>query len=197
MKTQGGKRANAGRKAGSNAYGEATTPLRIPNSKISFIKDYLKYCTDKQPFESVDCSSFMRVDNTPFDNQNLPLFSSKVHAGFPSPADDHIERRLNINDYLIQQADATFLVTITGLSMRDAGLLPKDIAVVDRSKVAAVGNIVVAIVDSEFTIKTLGLTEKGCPLLIPANPDFQPIEITESMQFEIWGVVTGSIRKFI
>jgi DNA polymerase V len=197
MKTQGGKRANAGRKAGSNVYGETTTPLRIPNSQISFIKDYLKSCTNKQASEPFNSSGFMRVDKTLVGNQALPLYSSKVPAGFPSPADDHIEKRLNINDYLIQQADATFLVTISGLSMRDAGLLPKDIAVVDRSKVAAIGNIVVAIVDGEFTIKTLGLTEKGSPLLIPANPDFQPIEITESMQFEIWGVVTGSIRKFI
>ena len=88
------------------------------------------------------------------------------------------------------------MVTIVGLSMRDAGLLPKDIAVVNRAQNAKVGDIVLAIVNGEFTIKQLVTTENGNPLLLPANPDYQPIEIKESMDFQIWGVVTGSIRKY-
>jgi DNA polymerase V len=127
----------------------------------------------------------------------LPLYSSKVSAGFPSPCDDHIAKRLNIHDYLVGQEDATYLVTVIGWSMRDAGLLPKDVIIVDRSKNAKVGNIIMAMIDGEFTIKQLALGENGNPVLLPANPDFKPIEITESMDFEIWGVVTGSIRKYL
>jgi SOS-response transcriptional repressor LexA len=89
-----------------------------------------------------------------------------------------------------------YLVTVIGWSMRDAGLLPKDVIIVDRSKNAKVGNIILAMIDGEFTIKQLALGKNGNPVLLPANPDFKPIEITESMDFEIWGVVTGSIRKY-
>ncbi|MGZ8238682.1 MAG: LexA family protein [Methylobacter sp.] len=119
-----------------------------------------------------------------------------MSAGFPSPCDDYLAKRLNIHDCLVDQEDATFLVTLTGLSMRDAGLLPKDVAIVDRSKNAAIGSIILAAVDGEFTIKQLTLGKNGQPVLVPANPDFKPIEIKAGMDFEIWGVVTGSIRKY-
>ncbi|PPC90097.1 MAG: peptidase S24 [Methylobacter sp.] len=195
MNAHGGKRRGAGRPRGSNAYGEPTVPVRIPKSRVISVKAFLAACkaqNDRQsPVESIVPASDSGPDTT------LPLFSTRVQAGFPSPADDHIEKRLNLNDYLIKQADATFLVTITGLSMRDAGLLPKDVVVVDRSRTAGVGNIVMAVVDGEFTIKYLGLGEHGNPLLIPANPEFKAIEIKEGMQFEIWGVVTGSVRKYL
>jgi DNA polymerase V len=128
----------------------------------------------------------------------LPLFSSKVAAGFPSPADDHVEKRLDPNDFLIDQKDATFFVTIQGQSMMDVGLLPGDKAVVDRSKVAAIGDIVLAVVDGEFTVKTLSRKKDGSIRLLPANSSgaYAPIDIKEGMQFEIWGVVTGSFRRF-
>ena len=80
--------------------------------------------------------------------------------------------------------------------MRDAGLLSGDIAIVDRSKTPVIGNIIMAVLYGEFTIKTLGVTEQGNALLIPANASYKPIEIKEGMDFEIWGVVTGSIRKY-
>lgn len=127
---------------------------------------------------------------------SLPLFTSKVRAGFPSPADDHVESRLDVADYLIEQADATFFATIIGDSMRDAGLIPGDKAIINRAKQPKVGDIVLAIIDGEFTIKTLGKTKTGKPRLIPANDAYSIIEVTEAMQFEIWGVVTGSFRKF-
>jgi DNA polymerase V len=196
MSSHGGKRDNAGRPSGSNRYGESTVPIRVPKSQVTQIKDYLKAYANKGLFGHNDSNECILHVSSPKSAVALPLFSSKVAAGFPSPADDHIEKRLDINDYLIEQADATFLVTITGLSMRDAGLLPKDIAIVDRSKDAAVGSMVMAIVDGEFTIKFLGLSDEGNPILLPANPDFKAIEIKENMQFEIWGVVTGSIRKY-
>lgn len=126
----------------------------------------------------------------------LALYSSKVSAGFPSPAEDHVEKRLDSSEFLIDQQDATFFVTIQGQSMIDVGLMPGDKAVVDRSKKPAPCHIVLAVVNGEFTIKTLSRHRNGAPRLLPANQDFQPIDITEETQFEIWGVVTGSFRWF-
>jgi DNA polymerase V len=191
MSNRGGKRENSGRPAGNNLYKEPTTPIRVPRSKVAQIKDYLI----KSVTRDAASLAFQRVV-APTKIVELPLYSSKISAGFPSPCDDHVEKRLNIHDFLVDQEEATFMVTIVGLSMRDAGLLPKDIAVVNRAVNAAVGDIVVAIVDGEFTIKQLALSAQGNPLLVPANPDFQALEIKEGMDFEIWGVVTGSIRKY-
>ena len=188
-------RANAGRKVDSGLYGETTSVLRIPTSQQGVIKDFLSAYRAKLLNQSLDAvTDFIAADKT--GNIALPLFTSKVAAGFPSPADDHIEKRLNPNDFLIDQQDATFFVTITGLSMRDVGLLPNDKAVVDRSKMPAIGDIVLAVVDGEYTIKMLGKTKQDKPRLLAANPDFAPIEIKEGQQFEIWGVVTGSFRRF-
>jgi DNA polymerase V len=130
------------------------------------------------------------------DRKLIPIFSSKVRAGFPSPADDHLEKRLDLTEYLINQPDATFFITIAGDSMRDAGILSGDKAIVDRSRKARVGDIVLAVVDGEFTIKLLGKTKQGTAKLIPANPDYPIIEIKEEMQFEVWGVVVGTFRKY-
>jgi DNA polymerase V len=196
MTTDIEKKAKPGRPEGRNAYGESTVPIRIPKSKVAQITDYLKHYALKNRPGSMDFYEHIRQVSAPEVIVELPLYSSKVSAGFPSPCDDHIAKRLNIHNYLVDQEDATFLVTVTGLSMRDAGLLPKDVVVVDRSKNANIGNIILAVVDGEFTIKQLTLGKNGHPVLLPANPDFKPIEIKDGMDFEIWGVVTGSIRKY-
>lgn len=190
-------KAKPGRPEGRNAYGESTVPIRIPKSRVPQITDYLKHYALKNSLDAIDFYEHIRRVSAPEVSVELPLYSSRVSAGFPSPCDDHIAKRLNIHDYLVDQDDATFLVTINGWSMRDAGLLPKDVAIVNRSKNAAIGNIVLAVVDGEFTIKQLTLGENGNPVLQPANPDFKPIEIKDGMDFEIWGVVTGSIRKYL
>jgi DNA polymerase V len=127
---------------------------------------------------------------------SIPLYSSKVPAGFPSPAEEHVEKRLNPNDYLIDQEDATFFVSVQGYSMIELGLMPGDKAVVDRSKIPKIGDVVLAIVDGEFTIKTLAKNASGQAKLMPANKSYRPIVISEGMQFEIWGVVIGSFRRF-
>jgi len=189
-------KAKAGRPAGRNAYGESTVPMRIPKSKVTQIKDFLTAYSTSGLADKIDFNEHIRAVAAPGVRVELSLYSSNVSAGFPSPCDDHIAKRLNIHDYLVDQEDATFLVTITGLSMRDAGLLPKDVAIVDRSKNAKVGDIVLAVVNGEFTIKQLTLGRNEQPVLLPANPDFMPIEIKDGMDFEIWGVVTGSIRKY-
>lgn len=195
---RGGKRANAGRKTGTGKFGEATEVLRVPASQKPVIVDFLAAYQHKQQLEDViDISSLM----LPALNQktlNIPLFNSKVPAGFPSPADDHVEKRLDPNEFLIDQADATFFVTIQGESMVDIGLMPGDKAVVDRSKTPTIGDIVLAVVDGDFTIKILNRKKDGSPRLLPANQSgkYQPIEIKENMTFEVWGVVTGSFRRF-
>ena len=196
MSTDTKTKAKPGRPEGRNAYGESTVPIRIPKSKVTQVSDFLKLCVLKKSPDTLDLSEHIRQVSAPDVRVELPLYSSKISAGFPSPCDDHIAKRLNIHDYLVDQEDATFLVTVTGLSMRDAGLLPKDVVVVDRSKNANIGNIILAVVNGEFTIKQLTLGKSGHPVLLPANPDFKPIEIKDGMDFEIWGVVTGSIRKY-
>ncbi len=125
-----------------------------------------------------------------------PLFLSQVAAGFPSPADDHIEQRLDLNEYMIQHDAATYFVRVKGDSMIDAGIRDNDVLVVDRSVTARVGCIVVAVVNGELTVKTLGRSKSGQPRLVPANANYTAIEIKDGMSFEVWGVVTGSVRKF-
>lgn len=142
-------------------------------------------------------NQFTRVSPTPT-YTSIPLYSTMVSAGFPSPADDHVEKRLDVSEYLIDQEEATYFVTIKGDSMIEIGLMPQDKAIVDRSKSAKIGDIVLAVINGEFTIKKLGRNREGNALLIPANSSgaYKPIVITEEMSFEIWGVVIGSFRRF-
>ena len=186
---RGGVRKGAGRKKDSGLYAEATKVVRIPISRISEVKNFL-LSTKKTNSSIVDFIQPSIQKPTP-----ITLFSHKVPAGFPSPADDHAESRLDLNEYLINQAESTFFVRIKGDSMVDAGILDNDIVIVDRSKSAAINDIVLASIDGEFTVKVLTKNNKG-PYLMPANKEFKPIYIEEGSQFEIWGVVTGSVRKF-
>ena len=195
---RGGKRESAGRKLGTGKFREATTVLRMPSSQLPVVKDFLAAYQRKKLSADLDVVgeiALPALNTTPI---KLPLFLSKVAAGFPSPAEEHVEKRLDPSEFLIDQKDATFFVTIQGYSMMDVGLLPGDKAVVDRSKLASIGDIVLAVIDGEFTIKTLARKKDGTPRLLPANSTgaFNPIEIKEGMDFEIWGVVTGSFRRF-
>ena len=195
MTNRGGRRDNAGRKPGSNTYGEATVPLRVPQSQEGVIRDFLTALRRKRLRELHGNASEVEAYRVGDDALSLPLYSTKVVAGFPSPADDHVEKRLNPNNYLVENDSATFFVRVKGDSMVDAGIFDKDVLVVDRSREPQIGNIVLAMVDGEFTVKTLGRSKTG-PRLIPANRDYPVIEIKEGQSLEIWGVVTGSMRKF-
>ncbi|MDP2762255.1 MAG: translesion error-prone DNA polymerase V autoproteolytic subunit [Sideroxyarcus sp.] len=125
----------------------------------------------------------------------LPLFGNQVSAGFPSPADDYLERRLSLDEHLVPNKNSTFLVRARGTSMVDAGIFDGDLMVVDKGLNAQPGDIVVAVVDGEFTVKYLGL-QNGVFCLKPANPRFQAIEFKEGQELEIWGVVTSTIKQF-
>ncbi|MBT6355864.1 MAG: translesion error-prone DNA polymerase V autoproteolytic subunit [Nitrosomonadales bacterium] len=186
--TRGGFRLGAGRKPGSGLYGEETKVMRIPRSSVSNIKKYLNLSRANN-VEEISLA-YKEITYNP-----LFLFEHKVPAGFPSPADDHIEKRLDLNEYLIKKSDTTFFVKIKGDSMIDASINDGDIVIIDRSMQAKIGDIVLASVDGNFTIKTLS-KYKLKPRLLPANEKYKPIEINEDTQFELWGVVTGAVRKF-
>ena len=198
IKKSGGKRIGAGRKIGTGAYKEATTVMRVPESQKPVIRNFLTAYANKQKAKSIDAVSEFALPDLTAKPIYLNLYNSKVTAGFPSPADDHVEKRLDPSEFLIDQADATFFVTVQGESMIEAGLMPNDKAVVDRSKIPVIGNIVLAVIDGEFTIKTLSRQKNGDPRLLPANSSgkYTAINIKEGMQFEVWGVVTGSFRRF-
>jgi repressor LexA len=121
-----------------------------------------------------------------------PLADS-VRAGFPSPANDARHDTLTIDEYLVERPSQTVLVTVKGDSMIDAGIHPGDIVAVEKKSAANVGDIVVAIVDNEFTLKYLE-REKGQFVLRPANPAYPIIRPTGSL--EIFGVVVGLVRKY-
>ena len=123
----------------------------------------------------------------------LPIFLGRLPAGFPSPADDYLEGKLDLNRHLIKHPAATFFVRVTGDSMIGAGIHSGDLLVVDRSLEPADKNVVVAVLDGELTVKRLS-KQNGILRLLPENRNYQPIEITPQQTIEIWGVVTSVIH---
>ena len=123
-----------------------------------------------------------------------PLFLSGVSSGFPSPADDYIDRQLDLNEYLIANPAATFFVRVAGDSMIGVGINDDDILIVDRSVEPVSGKIVIAVLDGELTVKKLVKTEESCRL-VSENPNYPDILIKKGMELEIWGVVTSAIHK--
>lgn len=121
--------------------------------------------------------------------QEHPLFLANVPAGFPSPADDYIDRKLDLNEYLIKHPAATFFVRVEGESMIGAGIHSGDILIVDRALEPADRKIVIANVNGDLTVKRIRQI-KDKLFLAAENPDFDPIEINEEEGFTIWGVVT-------
>ena len=126
---------------------------------------------------------------------HLPLFLGRVPAGFPSPADDYLDKALDLNEHLIEHPAATFFVKVKGDSMINAGIFPNDILVVDRSKEAAHGHVVVAILNGEFTVKKIQRTKTRL-LLVSENPQYPPFEVSPDADFEVWGVVRHVIHSF-
>lgn len=165
----GGRRSGAGRKA---QYGCETKAIRVPVTMVTAIQHYIQH-----------------------KGYQLPLYESKVPAGFPSPADDHLEKNLDLNEYLIKHPAATFLVRVSGLSMINAGIHENDILIVDRSLQPTHGRIVIAAVDGQLTVKRLHKNQQGKFELIPDNPTFSPIVIDDDSQVYIWGVVTNVIHS--
>jgi DNA polymerase V len=149
----------------------------------------VKIKKDKGPLESYavhfpDIASEKVIN---FYLQNIP-------AGFPSPAEDFLEKRLDLNDYLIKNQSATFLVKVEGTSMTGAGIHHGDVLVVDRSVEPGHSKIVLGVLNGEFTVKRL-LKKGNDVFLMPENKAFQPIKLNPEMDFKVWGVVTFVLHK--
>jgi DNA polymerase V len=123
----------------------------------------------------------------------VPFALASVPAGFPSPADEYLDRPLDFNELLIAHPAATFAVRVVGNSMTGAGIFPGDIAVVDRAVTASDGSIILAILDGEFTVKRYR-KRNGAAWLEAANPDYEAIPLTEDRDFQVWGVIKNCIR---
>lgn len=119
----------------------------------------------------------------------VPLFGCAVQAGFPSPADDYLEQRLDLNEKLIANPPATFVLKATGDSMSGAGINPGGWLIVDRSLTPRHGKVVIAVLDGMLTVKRL-YRRGGVVRLLSDNPDYPPIELAEAQDLQIWGVVT-------
>lgn len=125
----------------------------------------------------------------------IPYLSSPVSAGFPSPADDFIDTKLDLNEHLIRHPSATFFVTVSGDSMEGAGILNQDLCIVDKSLDPWDGAIIIAALGGELTIKRLRITPLG-PELHPENSKYPIIKPSDSEDFLVWGVVTSVIHQF-
>ncbi len=123
-----------------------------------------------------------------------PLIVSRVSAGFPSPAEDYIEGRIDLNRELIKHPISTFYIRVTGDSMQNIGIFPNTLLIVDRAMETNDGNIVIARLGDELCVKRLSIANDGSVWLMPENSSYSPIEITEEMDFEIWGRVVYSIQ---
>ncbi|SBL23487.1 DNA polymerase V subunit UmuD [Raoultella ornithinolytica] len=123
----------------------------------------------------------------------IPLFSDPVQCGFPSPAQDYVEQRIDLNELLINHPSATYFVKAAGDSMLEGGISEGDLLVVDSSRKAEHGDIVIAAVDGEFTVKKLQL--RPSVQLNPMNPAYSPIVVGSEDTLDVFGVVTYIIKS--
>jgi len=144
----------------------------------------------KQPFR---LELIGTADNPP-QREGQPLYLSPIEAGFPSPADDCLDRRLDLHEHLVRNRAATFFLRAHGDSMTGAGIHDGDLLIVDRSEAAGHNKVVIAALDGELTVKRL-IGRNGRVLLVPENPEYSEIDITEHEHVHIWGVVTYAIHK--
>ena len=126
-------------------------------------------------------------------SQDLPVFIARISAGFPSPAADYEEGKLDLNKHLIKNPAATFFVRVTGDSMVGAGIHDGDLLIVDRAKDPKNGSVIIAVLDGQLTVKRLRI-RRGKLSLEPENDNYPVQPITEGMEFEVWGVVTNVIH---
>lgn len=167
---RGGKRKGAGRPKGTGKFGVPTKAIRVPEAMvdqiISFIhgKGYI-----------------------------YPMYPGKVQAGFPATIEDQPAEKLDLNGFLVQNPAATFFMRATGDSMTGAGIFDDDVLVVDKSIEPQDGDIVVAVVNNEFTVKRLSKSDAHVELK-SENPDFPSLVIPAGTDLQIWGVVKHTLR---
>jgi DNA polymerase V len=192
-KKRGGKRPNAGRKPGTGLYGEKTTVIRVPQSALKEIKSMLltfPKCPQVEPGRMKVEALFHPTHNSAF---KAPLYASRIAAGLPVSVGDEEDGLLDLNKHVSSDPQSTFYVRVNGDSMIDVGIHPGDLLVVNRSLRPYSGKIVIAVVNGELTVKRL-FKEKDRLFLMPENPHYPAIEISQDMDFMIWGVVTNVIH---
>lgn len=184
---RGGFRPGAGRKPSP----DPTTTIRVPLSQKAAVIDFVKQRkTAIRIPDELEIFSFAGH----LSRQEIPLMSHSVRAGFPSPADDYVEKRIDLNEELIQHREATFFLRVKGNSMVDSGIDDGDELIVDRAIKPEHGRIVVAAVDGELTVKRF-YQRAGVVKLLAANPAYPDIELKEGQEMVIWGVVTRIIKS--
>lgn len=191
--SQGGKRSGAGRKP--LFEGDKTIAMRVPERLKPVIDQWLD---EYRQLAGLNASALEnpRMLGAQLNQLSLPLFASRVPAGTPVPADDLRERDIDLNQHLVRHPESTFLVTVKGDSMIDAGINDGDLLVVDHAVEPRPGKVVVAVLNGELTVKRLFKSAQQV-LLVPENPAYQPIEIHEGASFFIWGVVTNVIHPVV
>lgn len=122
-----------------------------------------------------------------------PLIEGGIKAGFPSPAEDFLDASIDLNKELIKNPSATFYGRVKGDSMQDAGIANGDLLIIDKSLEPRDGKVAVCFIDGEFTIKRIKLDKNIC-WLMPANPSYKPIKVTEENEFMVWGIVVHIIK---
>ena len=126
----------------------------------------------------------------------IPLLNDSVSAGFPSPADDYTEENIDLNEHLISNPFSTFFLRVKGDSMINAGIKDKDLIIVDKSLTAKTGNIIIAMIDGEFTMKRLSI--KNNELYLKAeNHNYPDFRFKNHINVQIWGVVIYSIHSYL
>ena len=163
--------------------------IRVPVSMADEVKAYLA----QSRVRTLGNVEYLGVPDC-LVKRALPLFDGSVPAGFPSPAEDFVEGRLDLNEYMVEHEAATFYVRVKGHSMSGAGILDGDIIAVDRALEAHHGDTVLAVIDGELTVKEL-YRDTDTIRLLPRNPEFTPIELKHGQELTIWGVVKGVVRK--
>jgi DNA polymerase V len=181
----GGKRSGSGRPKGSGKFGEPTRAIRLPESLIQQLVQMQERA--KEPTVTEVNQPLLTTEVA------LPLYMVAVSAGLPSVADDYVEAQIDLNQHLIRNPTATFLVRATGESMIGAGIHSGDVLVVDRSLVPSQNKIVIAVLNGELTVKRIRYESKRV-YLMPENPNYPAIAVNEGMELTVWGVVTNVIH---
>ncbi len=145
------------------------------------------------PLETLSQSPESSPEDAPAFECNV--ISHRISAGFPSPAGDYVEDGLDLNDYLVRNKPSTFMFSVKGDSMLGASIESGDKVVVDRAQHPKHNDIVIAVVDGEYTIKRL-FKNQGRVELHPENPSYQPIVFNDGEELQVWGVVVGLVRRY-
>lgn len=187
----GGRRKGAGRKP---VYGERTKPIRVPESQLPVISRYLNALKQPVSLAPKFMDTTLRAVAVKRTATYVPALGRQVAAGKPVSGDNYIEDIVDLGRHLVRNPASTFLMKVSGWSMRDAGIADGDELVVDRDVSADDSHIVVVEVDDELTVKQLKKSGTGW-LLRAANPDFDDVIIGSKNDLHVWGVVTSVIHR--